>query len=146
MFLRLGKIRLFYRDYLLANAKYLCAEPAQLKGRCFVYLPKRKQNQPLFLMYRTGFLAKAAFICNLFFLLCIILQRQQLAGKSETISLIAILGIILGMGIFNPISNILNGAVLLQRKPLFQWVPKWLALVNFCFLLFQITYILRIWT
>lgn len=98
-------------------------------------------------MHRTGFLAKTAFICNLFFLLCIYLQRQEgSVGESELVSMVAILGIILGMGIFNPISNILNGALLMQRKPLFHWVPRWLVIVNFCFLLFQITYILRIWT
>lgn len=97
-------------------------------------------------MQRTGFLAKTAFICNLFFVICLLLQRRPETGQGEVVSLIAILGIVLGMFIANPLTNIINGVALLKGKPLFQWVPRWLAITNFCFLLFQIIYLLRTWS
>ena len=97
-------------------------------------------------MHQTGFLAKIAFIGNLAFLLCIFFQRWAPAEQSLMISLLAILGLVLGMGILNPLSNIINGLILLRQKPLLEWVPRWLAVSNFCFLILQITYILHTWS
>ena len=97
-------------------------------------------------MHRTGFLAKTAFIGNLAFLLCIFFQRWAPSQESLVVSLLAILGLVLGMCFLNPLSNIINGIALLRQKPLRQWVPRWLAVSNFCFLILQITYILHTWS
>lgn len=96
-------------------------------------------------MHRSGFLARTAFFCNIAFLLCVALQRWAPANTSITVSFLAILGLVLGMCILNPLSNLVNCIAIVRRKPLQQWVPRWLAITNFCFLLFQIFYIIRIW-
>lgn len=97
-------------------------------------------------MHRTRLLAKLAFICNLFFGLCVLLQRWAPPQGSASISMVAILGLVLGMCLANPVSNIINGVVLLRQQPLFQWVPRWLAFSNFFFLLVQFFYLLRTWS
>ena len=96
-------------------------------------------------MHRIGLLAKLAFIGNLFFLLCIWLQSSLHSQQSQLVSVVAILGLIIGMGIANPASNIANGIVLARRGNLFTHVPRWLAGTNFLFLLLQIFYLLHTW-
>lgn len=86
-------------------------------------------------------LAKMAFICNLFFLCCVVVQRSAGEGRGSMISLIAILGLVLGMGILNPVANILTGVGLLRKKALS--IPAWLAISNAVFLLLQIIYLLH---
>lgn len=96
-------------------------------------------------MHHLGLLARIAFICNLFFLVCLILQRSTSSGKNIMVSHIAILGLVLGLGIVNPLSNLLNGVVLLRRQTLFNIVPSWLFFTNLIFLLVQFAYILHTW-
>lgn len=86
-------------------------------------------------------LAKMAFICNLFFLLCVVLQRSAEEGRGSMISLIAILGLVMGMGILNPVANILTGIALFRKQTLA--VPAWLSISNGIFLLLQIIYLLH---
>jgi hypothetical protein len=97
-------------------------------------------------MHRISLLAKTAFICNLAFLACLFLQRWAPEGRSVMVSLVAILGLVLGMWVVNPLSNLVNGILLWRRKPLFLSVPRWLVLSNLCFFLLQIIYIFRTWS
>ena len=97
-------------------------------------------------MHRLGFLAKLAFIGNLFFVLCVVLQRQEGTQQTTLISLVAILGLVIGMGIANPVSNLLNGLALIRKRPLFASVPKWLFASNLFFLFLQVIYILHTWS
>ncbi|OLY92652.1 hypothetical protein SAMN05444008_102202 [Cnuella takakiae] len=90
-----------------------------------------------------GLLAKLAFICNLFFLACVVMQRSAGNAQGSMVSLIAILGLVMGMGIFNPVSNIMNGLQLLRKQPITATVPLWLAITNGVFLIFQIAYLLH---
>lgn len=96
-------------------------------------------------MHRVALLAKVAFICNLSFLACLFFQRWAPDGKSVMVSMLAILGLVLGMWLINPLSNVANGIVLMRRKSLFPAVPRWLAITNFFFLILQIIYIFRTW-
>lgn len=92
-------------------------------------------------MGRLGLLARMAFICNLFFLLCLLLQYRSGEERGAMISLVAILGLILGMGLLNPLSNILNAVALVRKKA--GRVPRWLAIANGLFLILQIVYLLH---
>ncbi|RYY90206.1 MAG: hypothetical protein EOO15_03485 [Chitinophagaceae bacterium] len=88
------------------------------------------------------FLSRVAFVCNVFFLLALLL-RMGLPAKDEAVaSTIVISGYALA-AIFNPLVNLIY-LVLLLRRRLVATVPRWLALANFIFLLLQIQYILFI--
>lgn len=93
-----------------------------------------------------GLIAKTAFICNLAFLGCILLQRVAPAGVAGPVSMVAILGLVMGLCVANPAANILTGAVWLRHKKLPVAVPRWLALANLFCLLLQVIYVLHTWS
>jgi hypothetical protein len=86
------------------------------------------------------FLSRIAFICNLFFLLALVVRFINLAGNSVAVSTIGITGYLL-VALFNPLVNIIYLTLLIRRK-LFDNLPRWLVLSNFIFLLLQLQYIL----
>lgn len=88
------------------------------------------------------FLSRIAFICNLLFLLTVLLQWRNIIGDERIASTVIIIGYIFAVFIFNPVVNLSYGLVLLRRRALFSSVPRWLVLANFIFLLLQLQYIL----
>jgi hypothetical protein len=88
------------------------------------------------------FLSRVAFICNLFFLLTVLLQWRNLIGDEQLASTVVIIGYLFAVFIFNPVVNLSYGITLLRKKALFTFVPRWLVLANFIFLLLQLQYIL----
>jgi len=93
-----------------------------------------------------GLIAKIAFVCNLFFLGCILLQRFASVGGSLMVSFVAIMGLVMGMGIVNPVANIVTFVAWLQRSKLPDNVPVWLAIANLFCLIIQFTYVLHTWS
>src|SRR5687767_8789525 len=89
-----------------------------------------------------SFLSRVAFVCNLFFVLTVILHFNSFLQDQAIISTIVIIGYALSVFVFNPLANIFCLAILLFRRKLFELVPKWLVITNFFFLLLQITYVL----
>lgn len=87
------------------------------------------------------FLSRIAFICNLFFLLTVLLQWRNLGGNEAIISTIIIIGYVFAV-LVNPLVNIFYLFMLIRKKQLFQTLPKWLVLTNFIFLLLQLQYLL----
>ncbi|HEX2534953.1 MAG TPA: hypothetical protein VHK69_14515 [Chitinophagaceae bacterium] len=87
------------------------------------------------------FLSRLAFICNIFFVLTVVLMRLGFIADQAVISTIIIVGYFLGVLCFNPLANLCYGAVLVMRRPLFRHVPRWLVTANFLFLLLQIAFI-----
>jgi hypothetical protein len=87
------------------------------------------------------FLSRVAFICNLFFLLTVLLQWRNLIGDERVASTVVIIGYFFAVFVFSPIVNLSYGVTLIRRKPLFTFVPRWLVLTNFIFLLLQLQYI-----
>jgi hypothetical protein len=88
------------------------------------------------------FLSRVAFICNLFFLLTVLLQWRNLIGDERIASTVVIIGYFFAVFIFSPIVNISYGITLMRKKSLFTFIPRWLVLTNFIFLLLQLQYIL----
>lgn len=97
-------------------------------------------------MLQPRWFARMAFIGNFFFLACIVLQYRAATQESHLISLVAILGLVLGMGCFNPVSNMINLVLLLRKRLHAARVPGWLAVVNCLFLVLQIFYLLHTWS
>lgn len=87
------------------------------------------------------FLSRIAFICNLLFLLTVLLQWRNIIGDERIATTVIIIGYIFAVFIFNPVVNLSYGLVLLRRRALFSSVPRWLILANFIFLLLQLQYI-----
>lgn len=89
-----------------------------------------------------NFLSRVAFICNLAFLLSAFLQYKNFIGNQSLLSTVVIIGYFLGVFIFSPLVNILYFIQLVKKRDLYQFVPKWLVVSNFIFLLTQIIFII----
>lgn len=88
----------------------------------------------------TLFLSRVAFICNLFSIFAILLLWRNFIADETTVSIVLIAGYFLAI-IFNPVVNIIYAVLLLRKKQIELYVPKWLAITNFIFLLLQLQYI-----
>jgi hypothetical protein len=88
------------------------------------------------------FLSRVAFICNTCFLLALVILWLKHPPEGELISLIIILGYVLAM-LINGIVNLWYAILLLFRKPLKTYVPVWLIIVNFLFLIAQLILFLK---
>jgi ABC-type molybdate transport system permease subunit len=88
------------------------------------------------------FLSRVAFICNLFFLLSVLLQWKYVALHPTITSTIIITGLFLAPFVFNPLVNLFYLLMLLRRKGAATVVPTWLMRANFIFLLLQTVFAL----
>ena len=95
-------------------------------------------------MKRLLFLSRIAFICNLFFLLTVVMHWSAFFENQAIVSTIIIIGYMLAVFIFNPIVNIAYITLLLLHKKLPVIVPRWLVFSNFVFLLLQLIYLIFI--
>ncbi|MCW3073835.1 MAG: hypothetical protein JWP69_904 [Flaviaesturariibacter sp.] len=86
------------------------------------------------------FLSRIAFICNVFFVIALLIRMIEATGNGVVISTIGIVGYFL-VALFNPLVNLIY-LVLLIRKKLFDGLPRWLVISNFVFLLLQLQYLL----
>lgn len=93
-------------------------------------------------MRRLYFLSRVAFICNLFFLLSLWLQRNNWIGNEQVVSTIVVLGYGMAVLIFNPLVNAFYLAVAIRTRNWPATVPRWLVVSNAVFLLFQFLFIL----
>ncbi len=80
------------------------------------------------------FLSRLAFICGLCFLLSVSLLMQEWISDENLKSMIITIGYLMGM-IVIPLVNLCYLAVLIVKRKLKEFVPVWLVIVNFLFLL-----------
>lgn len=84
------------------------------------------------------FLARVALICNIFFLACLYLRHVgNIATPQGLNGFLIIVGWVMSPAL-NLVVNVWRANLLVLRKP--SPIPKWLAIINFLFLLFQIIY------
>ena len=88
------------------------------------------------------FLSRVAFVCNLAFLLGVLLQWQPFVPNGSLLSTVVIIGYFLAPFVFSPLVNALYAVVLLRKRPVAALVPKWLVWTNFIFLLAQVVFVL----
>jgi len=88
------------------------------------------------------FFSRVAFICNLCFLGALIVLRIDHPPDGELISLMIVIGFVLAV-VINVIVNLCYGIALLRRKPLRNFIPLWLIIANFLFLIPQLILLLR---
>ncbi len=84
------------------------------------------------------FISRVALLCNLCFMVCIIIRyTHDFINNQNVTSYIIILG--LGASfVINLFVNILSVFTLLQKKE--TWVPVWLSMINLLFFIAQIFY------
>lgn len=82
------------------------------------------------------FASRLAFICNLLFILCIIIQRtSNFIGNKELSAIVILLGWMVAP-FQNLLVNIWYGVILLNKKN--NRLPVWLSLLNLIFLFIQL--------
>lgn len=88
------------------------------------------------------FLSRVAFICNICFLLAVLLLWLDHPPEGDLISLIIVVGFVLAF-IVNLIVNISYGINLLMIKKAGREIPSWLMLANFIFLFPELMLLLK---
>jgi hypothetical protein len=84
---------------------------------------------------------RTAFICNLCFLLGLIILKLRHPVNPGLSSLILVLGFFLSV-VLNIVVNVWMGLLRLSNKPL-EGIPRWLVLINGGFLAIQLILILK---
>ena len=87
------------------------------------------------------FLSRLAFICNIFFVLAILIQVTNWISQEAITSTIAITGYLM-VALLNPLVNISYLVLLMFGKKFWTVIPSWLIIANIVFLIMQFFYIL----
>ena len=93
-------------------------------------------------MQKLLFFSRVAFICNICFLLTWLMRYLPPMQQGHIASTVVILGIGLSV-ILNVIINFFIIVLLLQRKPVKEYVPLWLVVANVLFLIAQLILLLK---
>jgi hypothetical protein len=86
-----------------------------------------------------SWLSRVAFLCNVLFLVAVILRIFDWLHNEDLTALVVIIGYVLVI-IFNPLVNFCYLTLFLLRKKI--GVPSWLVTANLIFLILQLIYIL----
>lgn len=93
-------------------------------------------------MQRLLFFSRVALICNICFLITFFIHYIPAIANGVIPSTIIIIGNVLAI-VINVLLNIIYGLFMLTGKPISQYLPKWLAVVNFFFFILQVILLLR---
>ena len=93
-------------------------------------------------MYLLRILLRVAFICNICFLLTMVILWLPRPLQGEIVSLIIILGCVLAV-IVNGVTSLWLGVLFFTRNKLPILFPRWLMTTNFIFFALQLIFILK---
>ena len=93
-------------------------------------------------MSRLPFFSRVAFICNVCFLMVWLMRYLPAMPLEFVTSTILIAGLVLSF-VMNGLVNILYATLLVRRRPIADYVPVWLATINFIFLFLQLYLVLK---
>ncbi len=85
--------------------------------------------------------SKAAFVCNICFLIALFILHTRRQTDQELSSLVIVMGFFLAV-VLNVVVNVWLGGWLIRKKT---WppLPAWLGFSNFIFLVLQLIFILK---
>lgn len=86
------------------------------------------------------FISRLSFICGLFFLLSVSLLVKDWLTDQVAVSTIVTIGYAMGLVLF-PLVNLCYLGVFIVKRKLRPYVPAWLVLMNFLYLLILVVYI-----
>jgi hypothetical protein len=93
-------------------------------------------------MQAVKFLSRVAFICNICFLLTIILIWLKHPPEGAVVSLVIILGYFLAV-LFNGMANLCYLLLIFTGRSRLRMIPAWLVIANFLILILQLVLFLR---
>lgn len=85
-------------------------------------------------MFRIRFFSRVAFICNICFLLAIILQMVPHPPQGEMVATTIIIGYVFAV-IVNLAVSFWLVVIFFSKKQLINSVPRWLIIINLLFLI-----------
>ncbi len=88
------------------------------------------------------FFSRVAFICNICFLAALAILWMDHPPEGDLISLIIVIGFVFSF-IINQIVNICYAINLLLKKPIRNFIPTWLMIANFLFLIPELILLLK---
>jgi hypothetical protein len=83
------------------------------------------------------FLSRVAFICNLFFIVCIILRYKDVIDDQSLKGFIVVVGWLIAPVVTVTVNVILLSLYIIKRTPL-AFIPKWLFVSNIIMQLAQL--------
>jgi hypothetical protein len=83
------------------------------------------------------FLLRVAFLCNLFFIVCVILRYKNVIDDQSLRGFIVVVGWLIAPVVTVTVNVILLSSYILKRIPL-DFIPKWLIVVNIIMQLAQL--------
>jgi hypothetical protein len=83
------------------------------------------------------FLLRVAFLCNLFFIVCVILRYKNVIDDQSLKGFIVVVGWLIAPVVTVTVNVILLSSYILKRIPL-DFIPKWLIVVNIIMQLAQL--------
>ena len=92
-------------------------------------------------MFRISFISRVALICNICLLLAWLTRYLTFLPRGHIESTVLIAGFVLSF-IVNGLVNLIYVILLSQKKGIADFVPVWLAFINFLFLILQLYLIL----
>ena len=93
-------------------------------------------------MQNSLFFMRVTFICNVCLLLTWLTKYASFLPEGFISSTVIVLGIGLSL-ILNILLHIVLLVLLVMRKPVWQYFPRWLIIVNFLFLIAQLILFLK---
>ena len=94
------------------------------------------------IMRKLLFFSRVAFICNVCFVLAWLMKYLPPIQQEHIASTILVLGLGLSL-VLNVTINLFIIVFLLQRKPVWEHIPRWVAVVNALFLIAQLILLLK---
>jgi hypothetical protein len=85
------------------------------------------------------FFSRVTFICNVCFILTWLFYFIPSLGDGHVVSTILVLGVVVAV-VLNITINCIIIVLLLLRKPLWPFIPKWLVIFNLICLILQIIF------
>lgn len=93
-------------------------------------------------MPKLVFFSRVALLCNICFLITYLMHYIPALENGIITSTIIILGNIVSI-VINILINGLYMLIILLGKPVMQFVPKWIIIINFLFLIVQVILLIR---
>ena len=88
------------------------------------------------------FFSRVALLCNICFLLTFLMRYVPRISEVWFVSTIVIIGVVMAI-VINAIINIFYLLLTVAGKPISQYVPRWLVVINFLFFVFQAILLLK---
>ena len=93
-------------------------------------------------MSKLSFFSRVAFLCNICFLVTFIIRYVPALKEGIFVSTIIVIGLVMSI-VINIIVNLLYLLIIVADKPIRQYVPLWIVVINFLFFVLQVILLIK---